>query len=168
MEQNEGNQTGISHFSISQLLLTLDSLSDKKTCRVTVYFDHTERDMSTVHSTTFDRDSLAQWYARQHLKTDPGITAVYYLPTGADERDIRLVEVNTMIGERQDEALAPIDFGVDRGEDTQHSLVILDVTPLQWQKIQAGSIHLPAGWFLVDVRKLSDRDLPQESGDDDE
>ena len=42
----------------------------------------------------FDRDIMARWYATEHLKTDPGIVSVYYLPTNAGEREIRFVEVN--------------------------------------------------------------------------
>ena len=65
----------------------------------------------------FDRDSLAVWYAREHLGTDPGIVSVYYLPQNADEREIRFVEVNKLLGDRNDDALEPIDFGVDMGTD---------------------------------------------------
>lgn len=96
----------------------------------------------------FDRHSKARWYARQHRKTDPGVVAVHYLPTNADEREIRLLEVNNLIGDRNDSALEPIDFGIDRGMDTEHTLVILDVTPNQWQRIQAGELPLPGNWYL--------------------
>ena len=61
----------------------------------------------------FDRDSMARWYATQHLKTDPGIAAVWYLPTYAEERDIRFVEINNLLVNRNDRGLAPIDFGID-------------------------------------------------------
>ena len=66
--------------------------------------------------TQFDRDSMARWYAQEHLKTDPGIVAVYYLPRNSSEREIRFVEVNALIGDRNDNALEPIDFGVDIGD----------------------------------------------------
>ena len=124
--------------------------------------------MSTVHSTTFDRDSWAQWYARQHLKTDPGITAVYYLPTGADERDIRLVEVNTMIGERLDDRLEPIDFGIDFGEATEHRLIVLDVSSNQWKRILKNEIPLPSGWSLEQWRESLPSSAPMEADDSDE
>jgi hypothetical protein len=45
----------------------------------------------------FDRNGMARWYARQHLKTDPGIQVVYYLPEDAPEREIRLLEINDLI-----------------------------------------------------------------------
>jgi hypothetical protein len=99
-------------------------------------------------TTQFDRDSMARWYAKQHLKTDPGVVAVHYLPGGAGEREIRLVEVNQLMGDRTDDALEPIDFGADRGTETAHKLLVLDVTPAQWQRISAGELGLPSGWSL--------------------
>ena len=102
-------------------------------------------------TTKFDRDSMARWYAGEHLKTDPGIDSVYYLPTNACEREVRLVEVNTLIGDRNDEALEPIDFGIDRGTDNEHKLLVLDVTPEQWQRMTAGKLGLPGDWSLADA-----------------
>ncbi len=96
----------------------------------------------------FDAESMAQWYAKEHRKTDPGVEAVHYLPQNAGEREIRLVEINNLIGERNDCALEPIDFGIDRGMDTEHTLFVLDVTPGQWQQIQAGELPLPGNWSL--------------------
>lgn len=99
-------------------------------------------------ATQFDAQSTARWYAEEHRKTDPGLVGVYYLPKNAGEREIRLLEVNNLIGERNDRALEPIDFGIDRGMDTEHTLFILDVTPDQWQCIQAGQLPLPGNWSL--------------------
>ena len=99
-------------------------------------------------ATQFDRDSMARWYAKQDLKTDPGIVSVYYLPEDADEREIRLIEVNRLIGERNDEALEPIDFGIDTGTESAHKLFVLDVTPEQWERIKEGDLSLPGNWRL--------------------
>lgn len=99
----------------------------------------------------FDRDSMARWYAREHLKTDPGIVAVYYLPTNADDREIRFVEINKLIGDRNDDAVKPIDFGIDMGMDTAHKLFVLDVTPEQWTRIESHELSLPANWSLRDA-----------------
>ena len=96
----------------------------------------------------FDRDSMADWYAKQHLMTDPGINLVCYLPTNANEREIRFVEINTMISDRNDDSLEPIDFGIDTGTDNAHQLFVLDVTPSQWKRIQSGELALPEGWSL--------------------
>lgn len=103
---------------------------------------------SAMPATQFDRDSMACWYAKQHLQTDPGIVSVYFLPTNADEREIRFVEVNELIGDRNDSILEPIDFGIDTGTDTEHKLYVLDVTPGQWGRISTGQLKLPGNWSL--------------------
>ena len=99
-------------------------------------------------ATQFDRDAMALWYAKEHLKTDPGIVSVYYLPIDATEREIRFVEVNQLIGDRNDDALEPIDFGIDTGMDTAHKLFVLDVTPDQWERITSQELSLPSDWSL--------------------
>jgi hypothetical protein len=104
----------------------------------------------------FNRDALAQWYAAEHRKTDPGVSAVYYLRSNAAEREIRLVEVNDLIGERDDGPLEPIDFGVDRGLESAHRLFVLDVTPAQWERIGAKQLPLPEGWSLDGAVRFAD------------
>lgn len=96
----------------------------------------------------FDRDSMAAWYARQHLQTDPGIVSVHYLPANSGEREIRFIEVNQLIGDRTDEILDPIEFGVDAGMESSHKLLVLDVTPDQWSRIRKQALPLPDGWEL--------------------
>ena len=99
-------------------------------------------------ATLFDRDAMARWYAQQHRNTDPAIRSVYYLPTNAPNREIRFVEINELIAERNDDTLEPVDFGVDTGMDSQHKLLVLDVTPSQWDRIKQSSLALPADWSL--------------------
>jgi hypothetical protein len=107
-----------------------------------------------MQATEFNRDSMASWYARQHIKTDPGIRSVFYLPTNAPDREIRLIEINELVGDRSDDALEPIDFGVDRGMEREHTLLVLDVTPSQWDRIQQSLLPLPPNWSLEDAKKL--------------
>jgi hypothetical protein len=103
--------------------------------------------------TQFDRDAQALWYAREHLKTDPGVVAVHYLKN-SPKREIWFIEVNKLIGELLDESLEPIDFGVDYGMGNEHKLFILDVTPQQWDRIQKTPSLLPNGWSLKDAVEL--------------
>lgn len=105
-------------------------------------------------ATQFDRNSMARWYAQEHLKTDPGLITVHYLPQNAEEREIRLVEVNELLAERNDDILEPIDFGVDTGSDNAHKLFVLDVTPDQWERIQSGQLALPGNWSIEDTRSF--------------
>ncbi len=96
----------------------------------------------------FDRDQMARWYADRHLQTDRGIVAVYYLPAGAPEREIRFLEVNELMAVRDNDPLEPIDFGVAIGGADAHTLLVLDVTPAQWEKIGRNELRLPEGWSL--------------------
>jgi hypothetical protein len=98
---------------------------------------------------------MARWYANQHLRTDPGIRSVYYLPTNAPEREIRFIEINELVADRNDDALEPIDFGVDMGMESEHKLFVLDVTPRQWDRIRQSLLQLPQGWSLSDAVTLS-------------
>lgn len=103
---------------------------------------------------SFNRNSMARWYATQHLATDPGVVAVWHLPKYADDREIRLVELNSLLVDRGQDCLQPIDFGVDRGMDSEHRLFILDVTPAQWEKIRQRQLALPGNWSLEEAQEL--------------
>src|SRR5437773_1499807 len=103
---------------------------------------------------TFNRDGMAARYAKKHLKTDPGIREVYYLPTNSPEREIRFIEVNEMIADRESDPLEPIDFGVNSGDEDAHSLFILDVTPDQWDRIRLGELKLTSGWSFEQAKPI--------------
>jgi len=105
----------------------------------------------------FDKDAMADWYAKQHLKTDPGITKIYYLPDGAPEREIRFVEINKLLATINGDTLEPIDFGVDTGAESEHKLLVVDVTPSQWGSIDQGALSLPAGWSLKNNREFTSK-----------
>ena len=97
-------------------------------------------------TTSFNRKSWAHTYAKKHFETDTGIRRVIFLPDGAPENEIRLVEVNELIAVRDDDVLEAIDFGVDRESPNAHTLKILDVTPAQWEMIERNQLRLPDGW----------------------
>jgi hypothetical protein len=108
--------------------------------------------MPEATATAFDRDSLANWYARRHSDIDAGVEQILYLPTGAPPREIRFLEINRLIS--QTTPPEPIDFGVDIGGADGHTLFVLDVTPSQWEAIQQGAMPLPPGWTLEGARNL--------------
>ncbi len=104
--------------------------------------------MAVTANQPFSRDAWAREYAESHLRTDPGTIDVFYLPTNAPEREIRLLEINDLIAVRESDPIDPIDFGVDSDGDQPHRLLVVDVTPGQWVRIQSGQIPLPPGWSL--------------------
>jgi len=101
--------------------------------------------MSVTHSS---KEEMVRWYATRHLNTDPGIRTVYYLPVGAPEREIRFLEINDLIVVRELDPLEPLDFGVDVDGAEPHALLVVDVTPDQWERIRRGELSLPGGWSL--------------------
>jgi len=112
---------------------------------MSMYRAEGEPPMSTV---AFDRDSMARWYATQHLKVDEGIEEVVYLPTNAGEREIRFLEINKEMLD-PDDHLEPINYGVDMGTGNEHVLWIIDVTPEQYERLQNNTLHLPGTWNLA-------------------
>jgi len=95
-----------------------------------------------------DRDEMARSYADRHLRTDAGIRSIYYLPSQAADREIQFIEINELLATRDKDPLEPIDFDVNVGAESSYSLFVLDVTPSQWEKIQANELPLPDGWTL--------------------
>jgi hypothetical protein len=96
----------------------------------------------------FNKVEMARWYAARHLKTAPGIRAVYYLPAGSPEREIRFVGINELMATRENDPLEPIDFGIDIQTADAHALLVLDVTPAQWEGIRTKQLQLPMDWSL--------------------
>ena len=47
---------------------------------------------------------------------------------------------------RESDPLEPLDFGIDVDGAEPHTLLVLDVTPGQLEKIHGGELSLPAGW----------------------
>jgi hypothetical protein len=111
--------------------------------------------MSITKKATFDRDKLAKGYAKRHMETDSGVEQINYLPANAPEREIRLLEVNRLIAESTE--LEPIDFGVDTSSPEAHTLLVLDITPLQWNAILKKKLSLPPGWDLDGYKILQKR-----------
>jgi hypothetical protein len=89
-----------------------------------------------------NRDAVAQWLAKRHLATDPGITEVYYLQS-APENEIWFVEVGRL-NVPAFEPLSAVDFGMDV-EGVRYLLFIVDASANQLEQIRAGHLHLPRG-----------------------
>lgn len=103
-----------------------------------------------------DRDGLARYYAARHMDFDEAVVRILHLPTNAHAREIRFLEVNRLISEMM--PLEALDFGVAIDGDNRHRLCVLDVTPSQWDAIEAGILPLPSGWTLEGKQELGRRD----------
>lgn len=90
---------------------------------------------------------FAEWLARRHLSGDMAIERVVYLPTGAPDDEVRLLEVNRLLSPSDINIIEPLDFTSDI--EPSFKVFVADVTSDQWERIkqQPDSI-LPPGWEL--------------------
>jgi hypothetical protein len=103
------------------------------------------------------REAFADWVARRHLASDPGLKCVTYLPAGAPPNEVRLVEQNALLTTPQNGHLEPVDFSPGiQGID--FDVFVLDVTPEQWTQIRAKNLALPQGWSLEGFRSTGRKD----------
>jgi hypothetical protein len=62
-----------------------------------------------------------------------------------------------LIADRDKDPLEPIDFRVDIEGVDGHTLMVLDVTPAQWEKVNKKEIQLPNSWSLEGAIPFSRR-----------
>lgn len=95
--------------------------------------------------TRFNRNRMARRYALGHLRTEAEVRSIYYLPQGAPDREVRLVEIKDRIAQPEDE---PLDFGVAIGPENPHTLLVMQINTARWEAIRSGEASLPDGWTL--------------------
>lgn len=89
---------------------------------------------------------FAEWLARRHMSSDLAIERVVYLPTGAQNHEIRLLEVNRLLHPPDPDVVEPLDFSPD---DLSFKVFVADVTSDQWERInREPDAMLPPGWEL--------------------
>ncbi len=96
-----------------------------------------------------ERAAFARWLGTQHLRFDKRLTMVIYLPHGAPEDQVRLLEVNTGLYPDPGTPLTPIE-STPAVTDLPFYVWVLDVTPEEWAGIQENPKILPDGWSLQD------------------
>lgn len=96
---------------------------------------------------TQERAAFAEWLARQHLEFDSRLAEVIYLPTGAPEDEVRLLEVNTGLYRNADQAIVAVET-TPAIADLPFRVWIADVTSEEWERIQSSPDKLPIGWSL--------------------
>jgi hypothetical protein len=93
------------------------------------------------------RDSFVQWIVARHFAVDKGIVKILYLPAGAPEKEVRLLEVNELATIPENGTVEAFDFMPDI-EGVDYALFVADVTPRQFAAIMQGKPLLPRGWRL--------------------
>ena len=108
-------------------------------------FNGLGRTEDLMSSVTFNRDRQATWHGLTLLRADATIREVHYLKQGAPDLEVRLLVVNEMMPGMPDDCIEPLDYGVDRNGGARHKLLVVDVTPEQWEGIRLNRISLPPG-----------------------
>jgi hypothetical protein len=103
------------------------------------------------------RDEFARWIGRRHFAIDKGISRIVYLPTGAPPGEVRLLEVNELAHIPENAPIEAIDFMPDI-EGLHYRLFVADVTPRQFEAVQAHRVTLPAGWNLEGSEDITPSD----------
>lgn len=91
--------------------------------------------------------AFAEWLARQHLSFDSRLTQAVYLPTGAPDDEVRVLEVNTGLYRDRDAPITAVET-TPAVTDLPFRIQVADVTPDEWQQIQRNPQLLPDGWQL--------------------
>jgi len=99
------------------------------------------------------RDDFATWMAQRHLASDPDIREVIYLPFNAPQNVVRFLEINVLLNISDEGKIEPVDFSPDINQ-LNFQVLVADITPTQWERIEAKQLSLPSGWDLRDCRML--------------
>lgn len=94
-----------------------------------------------------EKAAFAEWLARQHLRFDSRLTQAVYLPAGAPEDEVRLLEVNTGLFVQPGDPIVSFQ-STPSNSDMPFRTWIADVTPDEWQRICKNPALLPEGWSL--------------------
>ena len=95
-------------------------------------------------------DEVARKLADAHFDLEPGITRIFrlngLLPNeGLPDTPIKLLEINT---DTPPSGIMPLYFGPVPGSDIPYPSVIVEITPDEFDKIQAQELKLPDGWTI--------------------
>jgi hypothetical protein len=102
-------------------------------------------------------EESANELARRHYQVEPGLTHVILFsgsPTLATAEPIKLLEVNTNSASL---GVMPLGFGPAPEAGIRFPSVIIEVTPDEFEKIEAKELPLPHGW------EFKQRDIPKSS-----
>ena len=102
-------------------------------------------------------DESASELARKHYQVEPGLTRVIQFSASANlatAEPIKLLEVNTNSASF---GVMPLGFGPAPEAGIRFPSVIIEVTPDEFEKIEAKELPLPKGW------EFKQREIPRSS-----
>jgi hypothetical protein len=108
------------------------------------------------------KDEVAKRLAEIHYRVEPWMQRIHRIVGSPDvearpDEPIKLLEAN---GSTIASGIVPLPFGPLPESGIHYSSIIVEVTPAEFRRIQAGKLPLPNGWT---VGELIPR--PTENGD---
>jgi len=98
-----------------------------------------------------NREQFASWLARRHMASDLAIDEVIYLPAGAPEGEVRLLEIIGSLNVDDSSEIEPLDLTPEI-VGISFVVYVADVSAGQWERAQARPEEtLPKGWSLRDA-----------------
>jgi len=99
------------------------------------------------------KDEEALELARKHYEIETGLTQVFRITGSADvefrpTEPIKLLEVNE---NTVPSGVLPIQFGPSPASGLSYPSIIVEVTPDEFERIQAHQLELPHGWTVGEL-----------------
>ena len=95
-------------------------------------------------------ESVVRQLVQSHFETETSIDEIIWFLDG-ENQEIHLIEIN-----RETFPSGSVEvLYFSSTPDVPFPLRIADVTPQEWQRIQAGDISLPAGWSLGKMKRFA-------------
>lgn len=95
------------------------------------------------------REEAARRLASFHYEFEPDMQEIFRL-RGPDERNgaeepIKLLEINSAT---IPSGILPLGFGADPHGDVPYPMIIIEITPEEFEAVKSGRLPLPEGWVL--------------------
>ncbi|HEV3257149.1 MAG TPA: hypothetical protein VG013_09740, partial [Gemmataceae bacterium] len=97
-----------------------------------------------------DRAQVARALAKKHYQAEAGLQRIFRL-TGSAEVEVRPVEPIKLLEVNANtipSGVLPVSFGPAPASGVPYPSVIVEVSPEEFNKIQAHELPLPKGWVL--------------------
>jgi hypothetical protein len=80
---------------------------------------------------------------QSHREVEPNLRQVFYY-RDPDGREVRLMEI--VDGSPSAEHVLPFRFAPDAARGVRYPVVIVELSPEEFERVERGELPLPAGW----------------------
>jgi hypothetical protein len=95
--------------------------------------------------------TVAKRLAAAHRRADKKTTTIKFFPN-PDNEVIQLLEVSSAAPTTGE--ILPFRFAADAEHGVEYPSVVVLVSPVEWERLEQGNLHLPAGWNLAEAETL--------------